>query len=273
MDRMNKKNDLPSFICNGSRLLVLFSLITATVTGFLLALNYIPIPARAALSISNLQENTFAGSLLYSIHHLCGILLPLSAALYLFTILIVKQLSEGTWRCAVLIIIFSLCFGASGFILGGTNVAMYALKTLLVKAGVIRHLSLTAPAAGNTLQIAFVRIYLFHILLMPAITLFVLWYYRKHNRPLVADKLSNVVSIPFRYVVFCCAVILIAFIVRNYHSPIVSYTHDPVSQMPFIFKAFIYLSRNLSFPIAIVVIISAFVALFFGVTIIRRFKK
>ena len=144
------------------RLLLACSMITAVVTGILIACYYIPVPEKAMLSLRYLQENVFAGAMVVSIHQIAGILALLFVLCNLILILPAKKISDiwtRVWHSGWIVMLLFICLQITGYFLTGDTSTAYLAKSGMVKFfGANTDLS-QMPQLWDTLPLFFVRIY------------------------------------------------------------------------------------------------------------------
>ena len=250
-----KKRFQRDFLLQLPGYLLVCSLITATLSGLLLACYYIPTPAKAALSIDYIKEQVFAGTTIITIHRLSGISIFIFTLLNLIMILRIKKISVSwitIWRTGIVLIILFVFYRITGYLLNGSNSAAYLLKTLLIKFSNSNPNPASSPQLFSTLPVAFVRVYLLHILILPILTGIAV--YKHINGLKHLEKILQPVTIPpivilAAYIAF---IIGISLFIKPAESPISDYTENLLANVPWIIKSIIGVIKTLSFPGAII---------------------
>jgi ubiquinol-cytochrome c reductase cytochrome b subunit len=182
----------------GSVALFLFFL--QAFTGLLLAFNYAPTPGEAYNSLKYILSELTGGALIRGMHHWGASLMIVVVVLHMTQVFIYgayKKPREATWELGVFLLLLTLAFGLTGYLLPWDNRAYWGTivaTQLAAKAPLIGpYLTRMLGSDGSIGVVTFARFFALHVLLLPALTslLIVLHVYlvRKHGvTPSPADQ-------------------------------------------------------------------------------------
>ena len=176
---------------------VFFFLIQA-VTGALLAFNYAPTPGDAYNSVKYIMTELAGGRLIRGLHHWGASMMIVVVVLHMLQVFLFgayKKPREATWMMGVILLLITLGFGLTGYLLPWDNRAYWGtVVTTKIAAG--------APVAGLTWfacsaargigVVTFARFFALHVVLLPPLTLILIgvhvYLVRKHGvTPAVGD--------------------------------------------------------------------------------------
>jgi ubiquinol-cytochrome c reductase cytochrome b subunit len=178
--------------------IALFSFMIQVVTGILLAFNYAPTPGEAYNSLKYIVEELTAGSLIRGLHHWGASLMIIIVALHMVQVFLYgayKKPREATWMVGVILLLITLGFGLTGYLLPWDNRAYWGTV-------VTTQIAATAPIMGPYLTrlmggegsigvVTFARFYALHVLLLPPLTMLLIaihvYLVRKHGVAPAAD--------------------------------------------------------------------------------------
>ena len=155
-----------------------FAFLVQAVTGILLAFNYAPTPGEAYDSLRYIMTQVTAGPLLRGAHHWGASLMIIVVVVHMCQALLwgaYKKPREATWMAGVLLLLLTLAFGLSGYLLPWDNRAYWGTV-------VTTQIAALAPGAGPLLTrllgsdgtsigvVTFARFYAAHVLLLPPLT-------------------------------------------------------------------------------------------------------
>jgi ubiquinol-cytochrome c reductase cytochrome b subunit len=178
----------------------LFAFLTQSVTGILLAFNYAPTPGDAYSSLRYIVTQLTAGSLIRGLHHWGASLMIIVVVLHLMQVFLwgaYKKPREATWLVGCVLLLVTLAYGLTGYLLPWDNRAYWGTV-------VTTQIASQAPGAGPYLLrllgsdggsigvVTFARFYAVHVLLLPPLTMLLvgvhLFLVRKHGvTPTPAD--------------------------------------------------------------------------------------
>jgi quinol-cytochrome oxidoreductase complex cytochrome b subunit len=130
-----------------------FLFVVQGITGILLAFYYKPTPEAAYSSIQYIETQVYFGAAIRAIHHWCAngmIVMCVAHMLRVFIMGAYKRPRELNWVSGVLLLILTLVFGFTGYLLPWDQRAFWATTVGSEIAGAI-------PAIGN-LALVFLRV-------------------------------------------------------------------------------------------------------------------
>ncbi len=156
----------------------LFILLTQFATGVLLALNFAPQPGVSYLSLQYIVNEIPGGRLIRGLHHWGASMMVVIVVLHMIQVAIwgaYKKPREATWIVGILLLLLTLGFGLTGYLLPWDNRAYWATTVTvqisgLPPGGAIVQ-SLMGSPDGQVGIGAFQRFYTMHVMVLPAITL------------------------------------------------------------------------------------------------------
>ncbi len=155
----------------------LFLFLIQSLTGILLALNYAPTSGDAYTSITYIVRQVAAGRMIHGLHHWGASLMIIVVFLHMAQVFIFgafRRPRETTWLAGVLLLLLTLGFGLTGYLLPWDNKAYWGtVVTTKIIAGlplVGSLLTRLAGASDGVGSITFSRFYTLHTLLLPAAT-------------------------------------------------------------------------------------------------------
>jgi ubiquinol-cytochrome c reductase cytochrome b subunit len=156
----------------------LFAFLTQVFTGMLLAGNYAPTPGEAYNSLRYIVTELTAGQLIRGLHHWGASLMIVIVVLHMMQVFLwgaYKKPREATWMVGTLLLLLTLAYGLTGYLLPWDNRAYWGtvvttqIAALPPGAGpyVLR---LLGSDGGSIGAITFARFYAAHVLLLPPLT-------------------------------------------------------------------------------------------------------
>jgi hypothetical protein len=157
--------------------LTFFLFIVQGITGIMLAFYYKPTPAEAYASIQFIENEVLLGSAIRMIHHWSAngmIVLAFAHMLRVFIMGAYKPPRELNWVSGVTLLIMTLAFGFTGYLLPWDQRAYWATTVGTEIAGsipVIGELALVYLRAGwNITSLTLSRFFALHVLILPLVT-------------------------------------------------------------------------------------------------------
>jgi len=155
--------------------MTLFLFVVQVVTGILLLLYYRPSAENAFESVQFIMTEVQFGWLIRSIHSWSANLMILTLFIHMFSVYFMQAYNrprELTWVTGVVLLLLSVCFGFSGYLLPWNTVSFFATKVGTDIAGVV-------PVAGHTILrflrggdevtgATLTRFFGFHVAVLPA---------------------------------------------------------------------------------------------------------
>src|SRR5665213_108084 len=157
--------------------IALFAFLLQVVTGILLALNYAPTPPEAYDSLRYIMTQVTAGRLMRALHHWGASLMIIVVVVHMIQTFLwgsYKKPREATWIAGVALLLLTLAFGLSGYLLPWDNRAYWGT---VVTTQIASQAPLLGPYLSRLLGgeaaigvVTFARFYGMHVLLLPPIT-------------------------------------------------------------------------------------------------------
>jgi ubiquinol-cytochrome c reductase cytochrome b subunit len=179
----------------------LFLILIQFFTGAMLAFNYAPTPGDAYSSLRYILTEVTAGRLMRGLHHWGASMIIVIVVLHMVQVFLwgaYKKPREGTWVVGVILLLLTLAYGLTGYLLPWDNRAYWGtVVTTQIGATVPimgPYVSRLLASTGDIGVVTFARFYGLHVLLLPPATmlLIVLHVYlvRRHGvAPAPGDEL------------------------------------------------------------------------------------
>jgi ubiquinol-cytochrome c reductase cytochrome b subunit len=181
--------------------LAIFLFLVQAFTGALLAFNYAPTPGEAYNSLRYILTDLTAGPLMRGLHHWGASMMIVVVVLHMVQVFLYgayKKPRETTWMVGVVLLLLTLAYGLTGYLLPWDNRAYWGTV-------VTTKIAATAPMLGPYLTrllggegaigvVTFARFYGLHVLLLPPATTLLIgvhvYLVRKHGvAPSPGDEL------------------------------------------------------------------------------------
>lgn len=175
----------------GSIAMFLFQI--QVLTGALLALNFSPSPPEAYLSVQYIMNELTAGRMMRGLHHWGASAMVIVVVLHMIQVGVwgaYKRPREATWMVGMVLLLLTLGFGLTGYLLPWDNKAYWAtvvttqISGLPPIAGAWTKEFLGA-ADGTVGALTFARFYTLHTMLLPLLTVGLIVFHvilvRKHG--------------------------------------------------------------------------------------------
>ncbi|MSV27838.1 MAG: c-type cytochrome [Bryobacterales bacterium] len=161
-------------------------------TGILLAFNYAPTPGEAYNSLRYIMTEVTGGRLIRQLHHWGASMMIVVVVLHMIQVFLFgayKKPREATWMAGVALLLLTLAYGLTGYLLPWDNRAYWGTVVttqIASKAPVLGpYLSRLLGGEGAIGVVTFARFYGMHVLLLPPITTLMiiahLFLVRKHG--------------------------------------------------------------------------------------------
>lgn len=156
-----------------------FGFLVQLFTGILLALNYAPTAGEAYSSLKYIVMELTAGRLIRQLHHWGASIMIVVVVLHMVQVFLwgaYKKPREATWIVGVVLLLLTLAYGLTGYLLPWDNRAYWGTVVATQIMG-------AAPVLGKYVQqlagvqdgvvgaVTFARFYAIHVLLLPPATL------------------------------------------------------------------------------------------------------
>jgi ubiquinol-cytochrome c reductase cytochrome b subunit len=156
----------------------LFLILTQFFTGAMLAFNYAPTPGDAYSSLRYILTEVTAGRLMRGLHHWGASMLIVVVVLHMVQVFLwgaYKKPREGTWVVGVVLLLVTLAYGLTGYLLPWDNRAYWGtVVTTQIGATVPvmgPYVSRLLASTGDIGVVTFARFYGLHVMLLPPATI------------------------------------------------------------------------------------------------------
>src|SRR5579862_8568409 len=158
--------------------MAVFFFVIQVFTGALLAFNYAPTPGEAYNSMKYIMTELTAGPLIRGLHHWGASMMIIIVVLHMIQVFIYgayKKPREATWMIGCVLLLITLAFGLTGYLLPWDNLGYWATV-------VATQIGTSAPVLGPYLArlmggsngisvVTFARFYSLHVLILPPLTM------------------------------------------------------------------------------------------------------
>ena len=172
----------------------LFSFMVQAVTGILLAFNYAPTPGDAWNSVRYIMTELTGGALIRGLHHWGASVMIVIVVLHMIQVFVwgaYKKPREATWMVGCVLLLITLAYGLTGYLLPWDNRAYWGtvvttqIAALPPVVGPYVSRLMGVGAEGGVGVVTFSRFYALHVLLLPPLTLILvgvhIYLVRKHG--------------------------------------------------------------------------------------------
>ena len=170
----------------------MFLILVQFFTGAMLAFNYAPTPGDAYDSVRYIMTEVTGGRLMRGLHHWGASMIIVIVVLHMLQVFIwgaYKKPREATWIVGVILLLLTLAYGLTGYLLPWDNRAYWGtVVTTQIGATVPLagpYVSRLLASAGDIGVVTFARFYAAHVLLLPPITLLLIVFHvylvRRHG--------------------------------------------------------------------------------------------
>jgi ubiquinol-cytochrome c reductase cytochrome b subunit len=156
----------------------LFLFLIQAFTGILLSFNYAATPGEAYNSLSYIIRELVAGSMIRGLHHWGASMMLIVVVIHMAQVFLYgayKKPREATWIAGVMLLLFTLAFGLTGYLLPWDNRAYWGTVVTTKIVGqtplVGEYLQQLMGARNGVGVITFSRFYSLHTLLLPVATM------------------------------------------------------------------------------------------------------
>jgi ubiquinol-cytochrome c reductase cytochrome b subunit len=179
--------------------MALFCFLVQAFTGILLAVNYAPTPGEAYNSLRYILTEVTGGRLIRGLHHWGSSMMIIIVVVHMAQVFLwgaYKKPRETTWIVGVVLLLLTLAFGLTGYLLPWDNRAYWGT---VVTVQIMASAPLVGPYLTRLLGgeqvgvVTFSRFYALHTLLLPAVTMLLvavhIYLVRKHGvAPVPGDE-------------------------------------------------------------------------------------
>jgi ubiquinol-cytochrome c reductase cytochrome b subunit len=161
-------------------------------TGILLAFNYAPTPGDAYNSLKYIVTEVTGGRLIHGLHHWGASMMIVVVVVHMTQVFLFgayKKPREATWMVGVFLLLITLGFGLTGYLLPWDNRAYWGTVVTTQIAGQVpllgSYLRRFLGTDGSVGVVTFARFYALHVLILPPLTTFLVVFHiylvRKHG--------------------------------------------------------------------------------------------
>src|SRR6185437_15013449 len=180
----------------------LFLILIQFFTGIMLAFNYAATPGEAYNSLRYILTEVTAGRLMRGLHHWGASMIIVVVVLHMVQVFLwgaYKKPREGTWIAGVVLLLLTLAYGLTGYLLPWDNRAYWGtVVTTQIGATVPLagpYVTQLLASAGGIGAVTFARFFALHVLLLPPATLLLIalhvYLVRRHGvAPALEDELK-----------------------------------------------------------------------------------
>ena len=172
--------------------IAVFLFLIQAFTGILLAFNYAPTPGDAYNSLKYIITELTGGSLIRGLHHWGASTMIVVVVIHMTQVFLwgaYKKPREVTWMLGVVLLLITLAYGLTGYLLPWDNRAYWGT---VVTTQIAAKAPLFGPYAARLMGgdgpigvVTFARFYALHVLLLPPLTMFLIglhiYLVRKHG--------------------------------------------------------------------------------------------
>ncbi|MGA3324472.1 MAG: cytochrome b N-terminal domain-containing protein [Terriglobia bacterium] len=170
----------------------IFLFLVQAFTGILLAFNYAPTPGDAYNSLKYIITEVTGGRLIHGLHHWGASMMIVVVVLHMMQVFLFgayKKPREATWMVGVVLLLLTLAYGLTGYLLPWDNRAYWGTVVTTQIASRVpllgSYLSRFLGTDGSVGVVTFARFYGLHVLILPPLTTFLIIFHihlvRKHG--------------------------------------------------------------------------------------------
>src|SRR5215469_9920323 len=155
-----------------------FLFLTQAFTGVLLAFNYAPTPGEAYNSLRYILTELTCGRLMRGLHHWGASMIIVVVVLHMVQVFLYgayKKPREATWMVGVVLLLVTLAYGLTGYLLPWDNRAywgtMVTTQIAAMAPGLGEYMTRLLGAADGVGVVTFARFYAVHVLILPPATI------------------------------------------------------------------------------------------------------
>ena len=180
----------------------LFLIMIQFFTGIMLAFNYAPTPGEAYNSLRYILTEVTAGRIMRGLHHWGASMIIVIVVLHMVQVFIwgaYKKPREGTWIVGVILLLLTLAYGLTGYLLPWDNRAYWGTVVATQIGATVPlagpYVSRLLASTGDIGVVTFARFYGLHVLLLPPATMLLIGLHvflvRRHGvAPAPGDELK-----------------------------------------------------------------------------------
>jgi ubiquinol-cytochrome c reductase cytochrome b subunit len=182
--------------------MAMFLILVQFFTGIMLALNYAPTTGLAYDSVRYILTEVTAGRLMRGLHHWGASMIIVIVVLHMVQVFVwgaYKKPREATWMVGVILLLLTLAYGLTGYLLAWDNRAYWGTVVATQIAATVPlagpYISQLLASTGDIGVVTFARFYSMHVLLLPPLTMMLIglhvYLVRRHGvAPTPGDELK-----------------------------------------------------------------------------------
>ncbi len=154
--------------------MAVFFFLLQAVTGILLAINYAPTPGDAYNSVKYIVTELTAGRMIRGLHHWGASFMIVIVVAHMIQVFIYgayKKPREATWMLGVVLLLVTMTFGLTGYLLPWDNRAYWGTVVATQIAGqapvIGQYMTRLLGGEGSIGVVTFARFYALHVVLLP----------------------------------------------------------------------------------------------------------
>lgn len=170
----------------------MFSFMVQMFTGILLAFNYAPTPGDAYNSVRYIMTELTGGALIRGLHHWGASMMIVIVVMHMIQVFIwgaYKKPREATWLVGCVLLLFTLAFGLTGYLLPWDNRAYWGtvVTTQIASSPPLlgQYVARLIGGSGGVGVVTFARFYAVHVLLLPPLAILLIGFHvylvRRHG--------------------------------------------------------------------------------------------
>jgi ubiquinol-cytochrome c reductase cytochrome b subunit len=180
----------------------MFLIMVQFFTGIMLAFNYAATPGQAYDSLRYILTEVTAGRLMRGLHHWGASMIIVIVVLHMVQVFLwgaYKKPREGTWIVGVILLLLTLAYGLTGYLLAWDNRAYWGTVVATQIGATVPlagpYVSRLLASTGDIGVVTFARFYGLHVLLLPPATMILIALHlilvRRHGvTPVPGDELK-----------------------------------------------------------------------------------
>jgi ubiquinol-cytochrome c reductase cytochrome b subunit len=182
--------------------MAMFLILVQFFTGIMLAFNYAPTPGLAYDSLRYILTEVTAGRLMRGLHHWGASMIIVVVVLHMVQVFVwgaYKKPREATWMVGVILLLLTLGFGLTGYLLPWDNRAYWGTVVATQIGATVPlagpYISQLLASTGDIGVVTFARFYSMHVLVLPPLSMLLIvlhvFLVRRHGvAPAPGDELK-----------------------------------------------------------------------------------
>ncbi len=177
------------------------------------------------------------------------------------------------WLTGIALIALFICLRITGHLLPGNNSSIYILKYIISKFVSADQLSNITPVLFDTLPVTLTRVYVLHILILPVVVVFIIYYHiislKQFGAGLEPVKMRPTTIL----ILFSTVIIVLSIFIKPTVNQFSAYGESWSANVPWEIQFLIWIKGLMSFSVAVISIIAALILFMSLGYIVRRIKS